>query len=268
MTNFVTNLAQEIIENFGTIEVTAPKPTNSGDATPAQQGSGPTNTPTTATGNIANTSIDISNNDLAHSCDFATTLQKNNALKRFLRATAEQIRNGIRALLRYLGLGDGTGTVSWIIGKLKWLAAEIKYIQKKIVQPILDFQKVVIAYTQKVSAMIAWIKSLPAQILALLKNCLSQLVNLLSSVFSDILETDTGSSSELIAAAQSVANSTASLVQSTVQAVAGTAALPAAVISTVLSSPSQTTLNQANTTIATFNSTYVSPAPSINHSAP
>jgi hypothetical protein len=227
-----------------------------------------TTTPTTATGSVAGTSIDVSNNDLAHACDFATTLQKNNALKRFLRATAAQIRDGIRALLRFLGLGDGSGTVSWIISKLKWLAAEIRYIQYTIIKPIQDFEQVVIAYTQKVAAMISWILSLPSQILALLKDCLSQLQKLVSSIFSDILETDQNPYSEVIAAAKDVASASQSLVQSTVQAAAGAAALPTAVISTALSTPSQSTLAQANTTIANFTASYVSSTPSIQNSTP
>ena len=73
------NLAPVIAE----IEVTAPAPNNSGD------GQVSTTLPTTATGIIANTSIDVSNNDLSHSCDFALTLQKNNALKYSLRECLE-----------------------------------------------------------------------------------------------------------------------------------------------------------------------------------
>lgn len=252
------NLAPVIAE----IEVTAPAPNNSGD------GQVSTTLPTTATGIIANTSIDVSNNDLSHSCDFALTLQKNNALKRYLRSAADEARQAVRAILQYLGFSDETGLISIAVSKLKWLAASLRYIQQNIIKPIQDFENYVIAYAQKIASMITWIKSLPAQILGFLKGCLASLQQLVGSIFSDILQSDTSADSNLLSALKETTSAASSLLSSTIQTVATAQALPTAVVSTILSTPSQSTLNQANTTISNFVSSYTSPSPSINKSSP
>ena len=67
---------------------------------------------------------------------------------------------------------------------------------------------------------------------------------------------------------RAVSSAASSLVTSTLQTVATAQALPTVVVSTLLSTPSQSTLNQANTTISNFVSSYTSPSPSINKSSP
>ena len=59
-------------------------------------------------------------------------------------------------------------------------------IQKEIIQPIIDFEKYVLAYITKLRAMIAWILSLPARLLAILQDCLQRLLKLIANIFSDI----------------------------------------------------------------------------------
>jgi hypothetical protein len=220
--------------------------------------------PSTFTGTLVNgTSIDNTNKQLAHVCDFVSELQKNIALKKFLKAVANQIREGIRAVMRFLGLSDATGQYSWLIDKLKSIARELKRIQKEIIQPIIDFEKYVLAYITKLRALIQWILSLPARFLAMLRDCLSRLLKLIANVFSDFfaeLTEGAGSSelTELVSAAKEVATEAYNTVNLTSQAVAGAVAIPVAATAGLLVPVSQAELNAANTTIANYTSSHPS----------
>ena len=147
---------------------------------------GPT-TPVTATGNMANTTIDILNHNIAHACDFVLDLKKSVGLKKFIKAIAQAVRQGIRYIQKLLGLSDASGSFSTIINKLKAIAEEIRYIQKTYIQPIIDFEKYVLAVIVKIRAIVQWILSLPARILQLLYTCLTNLLKALSSIFTDAL---------------------------------------------------------------------------------
>jgi hypothetical protein len=164
------------------VENPAPKVVHSGDGpTP-----GAPQQPGLALSQVANTSVGFANDNLAHVCDFVTDIQKNIEFKRYAKAVAKQIRDAIREVLRLLGISDKTGEASWLANTLKTIAREIKRINKEILQPILDFEKYVVAYIAKLRAIITWILSLPAKFLALLQDCLARLVKLIGSVFSDI----------------------------------------------------------------------------------
>jgi hypothetical protein len=69
-----------------------------------------------ARGIVDGTSVGKTNSQLAHVCDFVLEMQKNLKLKEFLRAVADKIREGIRAVMRLLGL-EPTGQYSWLIDK-------------------------------------------------------------------------------------------------------------------------------------------------------
>lgn len=220
--------------------------------------------PSTFTGTLVNgTSIDNTNKQLAHVCDFVSELQKNIALKKFLKAVANQIREGIRAIMRLLGLSDATGQYSWLIDKLKSIARELRRIQKEIIQPIIDFEKYVLAYITKLRAIIQWILGLPARFLALLRDCLARLLKLIANVFSDFFAelSDSGGSSELtelVSAAKEVATEAFNTVSLTSQAVAGAVAIPVAATAGLLIPVSQADLTAANNTIATYTSSFAS----------
>ena len=155
---------------------------NSGDA--LQPG-----LPTTwgiAISQVANTAVDFANNDLAHVCDFSAELIKNNQLKSFLNAQANTIRDAIRAVMRLLGLSDGTGQFQWIKDSLQSIQRGLKYINENVLQPILDFEQIVVGYIAKLQQIIAYILKLPAKLLALLGDCLQKLYALVANAFSDI----------------------------------------------------------------------------------
>ncbi len=232
-------------------------------------------TPPLARGIVANTAISQANDRLSHVCDFVSEMQKNIELKKFIKAVANKIREGIRAIMRALGLTDATGQYSWLIDKLKSFARELKRIQKEIIQPIIDFEKYVLGYITKVRAMIQWILSLPQRFITLLKECLDRLLSLAGSIFSDFFEELSPGGvgqdvKDLISAAKDVANETASTIKLVSVAAAGAVAIPAAATAGLLLPVSQSDLNEANKTITAYISTTPStiPQPEQNKSVP
>lgn len=145
--------------------------------------------PTTAIwsmGIIGNTSIDVTNNKLVHSCDFANDLKKNIGLKKFLKAIAKWIREGIRSIMRLLGFSDPSGSFSEVINMLKSVAEYINYINEEFIQPIIEFEKYVLAVLVKIRAIIQWILSLPKKFLEMLRDCLGNLLSVLGDIFSEV----------------------------------------------------------------------------------
>jgi len=210
-------------------------PIDSGNAATSGQ---PT-TPGTAAGSLVNTTLDRMNNSLAHVCDFSLEIQKNNALKKFLVAQAKAIRDGIRAVMRALGLSDATGQYQWLFDKLRAATRELKWIQKNVIQPIIDFEKYVIEYIQKIQQIIAWILTLPARLLALLQDCLQKLYKLLANLFTavaaDLVEGGDGKTgfSDVVKAAKETVGTTLQTVKQASTAVAGAMAVQTAALSTV-----------------------------------
>lgn len=149
-------------------------------------GTGQPSTPALALGQVANTAISFTNSTLSHNCDFATDLIKDNVLKRFLNAQANNIREAIRAVMRALGFSDATGIAQWLKSKLIAITRALKYIQKNVIQPILDFEAIVIEYVKKIQEIIAYILSLPARLLAILQDCLKKLYESVANVLTDI----------------------------------------------------------------------------------
>jgi ubiquinone biosynthesis protein UbiJ len=136
---------------------------------------------------VANTFIDVANHNLAHSCDFISELQHNTKLKQWINSNANTIREGIRAVLKALGFSDATGHFSWLKDALQTLTRALKYIQKNVIKPILDFEKYVVQYIAKLTAIIAWIASLPSRLAALLADCTLRLTKLVGSIFTDFV---------------------------------------------------------------------------------
>jgi hypothetical protein len=154
--------------------------------------------PNLARGSVIDTTLNLMNNNLAHVCDFTLELKKNNALKSFINSTLQTVRDAINDVLSALGL-DPTGTMSEAVQFLKSITRTLQFIQREIIQPIIDFEAVVISYIQQLQNIIYFIKSLPTKILALLRDCLNKIQSLIASVFSDVVSGVTNN--ELIAAA-------------------------------------------------------------------
>lgn len=214
-----------------------------------------------ARGIVANTTIGVANDNLAHVCDFVSEMQKNINLKKYTKALAKQIREAIRYIMKSLGLTDSTGEASWLANTLKSMAREIIRIQKEILQPILDFEKYVMAYVTKLRAIVAWILSLPVKFLAMLQDCLSKLIKLIANIFSDIgsglSEGFTEGDSDyrqIIDEAKNVASAAQATVNSTIAIVGGAVSIAAAATVGLVVPTSQSDVDAANKLIANYES--------------
>jgi hypothetical protein len=215
-------------------------------------------------GIVVGTSVGKTNSQLAHVCDFVLEMQKNIQLKEFLKAVANTIREGIRAIMRLLGL-EPTGQYSWLIDKIKTYARELKRIRDEIIQPIIIFERYVLAYITKLRAIVQWILGLPARFIALLKDCLTRLLKLIGSVFSDFFkELSPGGSSggigELVSAAKELTNEAYKTVNLAGQAAVGAVEIGEAATAGLLIPVSQADLDGAANTIIN----YTGSMPSIN----
>jgi hypothetical protein len=237
------------------VESPAPAPVHSGDG--ASKGN--PQQPGIARSQVANTSVGYANDHLSHVCDFVSEMQKNINLKKYTKAIAKQIRDAIRAVLKALGLTDATGEASWLANSLKAIAREVNYINKQILQPILDFQKYVVAYIAKLRAIIAWILSLPAKFLAMLQDCLARLIKLIGAIFTDIgaglsdgFSEGDGNYDEIIKEAKALATAAGNTVKLTAAAAVGAVNIVGASTVGLLVPASQAELDAANATIAAY----------------
>jgi hypothetical protein len=239
----------------------APECVRTGDAPVSGE---PSNTPSVALGKIDNTCIDISNKKRSHVCDFISEMQKNQALNDYTKAIGAAIRESIKKIMKLLGLTDRTGKFSYIISKLRAFAAELRRINREIIQPIIDFEKYVLAYITKLRALIQWLLSLPAALLKLLADCLARLLKLIRNVFSDIISEATsglggddgeGGFSELVAAAKDAVKATGETISKVSEAAVLAAEIPIAATAGLIVPVSQAELNAANTTIQQYTST-------------
>jgi len=221
---------------------------------------GKPNTPRLSQGVVTGTGVEDSNKKVEHVCDFISEMQKNINLKKYTKAIANQIREAIRAIMRALGVSDATGQYSWLIDKLKSFAREAKRIQKEIIQPIIDFEKYVLAYIAKLRAMIAYILSLPARLLAMLQDCLQKFLKLIANIFSDIGAgfsdgLSDSSFQEVIDAAKEAAGAAVDTVKAASTAAAGVAIITTSATAGLLIPANAAELEQANATIAAFEKT-------------
>ena len=237
------------------VESPAPAPVHSGDG-PAK---GNPQQPGIARSQIANTSVGYANDHLSHVCDFVSEMQKNINLKKYTKALAKTIRDALRYVMRTLGLTDATGETSWLANTLKTIAREVNRINKEILQPILDFEKYVLAYVAKLRAIIAWILSLPAKFLALLQDCLARLLKLIGAIFKDIgaglsegFSEGDGNYDEIIKEAKAAATAASNTVKLTIAAAAGAVNIAGAATVGLLVPTSQAELDAANATIAAY----------------
>lgn len=208
-------------------------------------------------GIVQGTMVNKNNNDLAHVCDFISEMQKNINLKQYTKALANQIREAIRWVMKALGFSDATGQYSWILNTLKAYARELRRIQKEIIQPIVDFEKYVLAYIVKVRAMITWLLSLPERFLAVLKDCLDRMLKLIAQVMLDTISgfKEGGSQSEVsevITAAKEVVNETYNTINKASVAVGGAQVIINTATTGLLIPTSEAELESANTYINSY----------------
>jgi hypothetical protein len=216
-------------------------------------------TPSVSRGIIDGTIIGETNKRIEHGCDWILNMNKDIALKKFIKAVARWIRDGIRKILRVLGLTDPTGTTSTTIAKLKKIAEEIRYFKKEYIDPIIEFEKYVLAVLVKIRALIQWILSLPARLLALLQQCLANLIKYLAEIFKDALaeaasDSPLGEIRDVIAAAKDVIKASVEVIEATATVVALAGGIVASATVGLIVPVSATDITNADATIANFNS--------------
>jgi hypothetical protein len=138
-----------------------------------------------ARGILANTGIQQANSKLAHMCDFSQDVRRSALLKKYLKAIANSIRQGIRAVMKFLGLSDSSGVFSQTINYLKNKLQEVNNFLKNYIKKIKDFLTFVTTFITLVAAIIQWILNLPANIKALLIDCLKKLTKAIAGVLVD-----------------------------------------------------------------------------------
>lgn len=208
-------------------------------------------------GVIEGTMVNKNNKDLAHVCDFVSEMQKNINLKQYTKALANQIREAIRWVMKALGFSDATGQFSWILNTLKAYARELRRIQKEIIQPIIDFEKYVIAYLAKIRAMIQWLLNLPERFLTMLKDCLDRMLKLIAYVLKDTISglfegEEDSNTSEIFSAAKDAVNETYNTINQAGIAVGGAQVILNVATTGLLVPVSESELASANTYINSY----------------
>jgi hypothetical protein len=226
-----------------------------------------TTTPSISKGIVDGTMIAKLNNDLVHVCDFAMEMKKNGALKRFLIAQFAEIQKGIRAVLRYLGVSDVSGTFSSTATWLKGLANEILDFKRRVLDPILEFEKEVIGFVTWAYAMIAYIKSLPARLYALLESCLLKILNAVASILTDAFATVPNPFTEVAQAVKEVTAAVAVTAKEVV-VIAATGRAAVQLTGQLLPSDVQSTISKTQGTASTANTSLSNASTKNNQSVP
>lgn len=207
-------------------------------------------------------SINNTNNKLTHACDFAISMEKQELLNKYKRSIVDWIRQLIVKIQNLLDF-EPSGQFSALINKLKGIAEYIAYVNREIIQPIIEFTQFVLAVVVKIRAIIQWILSLPAKFLALVKECLGKLLAQIGSLFFDewagtaispLPASDAGKDfSELASAAKGVYDQTASLLNNTAVATGAVIGIAASLTIGLVEPVSEEELQNADATILAFN---------------
>jgi methyl-accepting chemotaxis protein len=255
------------------VENNPPKPKLQGDS----RIKGSPTTPRAARGVMKDTTIDRMSNRLAHHCDFGINLSRRIGLKKYIKAMMTAIREGIRAIKRFLGLGDPSGVISTIINKVKAIVQEIKYYVNTYIKPIAKFLIKVIKFIRFIKTVIAWILGLPARFLKYLRQCLTALMSAIGKIFMDTLFESEGDSTigkdiqdimkdakeivstvsttinlanQTVAEVQSLGNLTSSRLDRSTRSVSGAGTLTESQNTLTQMATSETANNASNTIIA------------------
>ena len=165
--------------------------------------------------------------------------------------------------MRALGMSDPTGSLSTQVNQAKSFAEELNRIKKEYLDPVIEFQKYVLAYLVKIRAMVTWILSLPARILKLLQTCVSKLLKSLANAFTDGLKeaaaevplSEAKGTSEItntIKETQSTIKAAQDVVKTATKIVAGTAAIAVSATAGLVTPTSAADLKNANSIIKNY----------------
>jgi hypothetical protein len=180
-----------------------------------------------ARGIVDNTGIAISNKNIVHVCDTTLYIRRNVDLGKIATMVTKTIRDAIQQLMEFLGISPGSSS---LVESLKWIKRKIEDITEFLndVQAAINTFVIVV---REIRDVIAYILSLPAQLVSYFAKCLAEATKELAKQFGDIFNQSGGGVGldDIVDETKSLIKSTETLVATTV-ATAGFAAtaLPSA----------------------------------------
>lgn len=156
-------------------ELQNPPQTANANATAPNTNDAPTSgnptTPALSRGEVANTSISVSNSNLAHVCDITGSMKYNIAwISLQVKQLIESIRQAIQSLWEGVSsspFGDG---VSATVTAIKSMVKQIQ----KLIDKAKEAQAAIAGYVQQLQQLLIYIATIPARIAQFLKDCISE----------------------------------------------------------------------------------------------
>jgi hypothetical protein len=131
--------------------------------------------PPSAIGNIERTPIAVTNRQRSHVCDISQEVIRSNSLIRArFGVIIENIRKGLRAAIKALGLSERSGEIAKVIQMAKTIAREIKKI-REIIEEVAEVFRLIEQIAIQLRAMLDYILSLPERIRRFLVECINRL---------------------------------------------------------------------------------------------
>jgi hypothetical protein len=130
-------------------------------------------TPAIARGQVANTSIQTTNDLKTHACDIRPYIDmKVASAKQFVKLIVSTIRKGIVAALRAIGISPGASALGSFLNDVRRALKSINNFLTKIVGAIAD----VVEAVRRIRAIIDYILNLPERLRRFFVDCLNQLI--------------------------------------------------------------------------------------------
>jgi hypothetical protein len=214
----------------------------------------PSNVPINASGNAtaAQTGIKKSNETVSHACDSSSYVGiAIGQVGAFAGKIVQQIRDAIKAIMEYFGFNPSSAGIS---SQLKKIAQYIKD-KTKFIKDIANYINDFITYVNAVKELLAYILSLPAQLLSFFADCVATLKKQLVAGFQSALtDTDTPGDSTIKDLQNGIKDVQSSIGQFTtaVASVVTTATSAAASLTTLNTTPTSNAQAQAAATQQVF----------------
>jgi len=215
---------------------------------------GSTNISTYATGNgaTANTGLKKSNQSLSHACDSSSyvglAISQAGA---FGGKVVQAIRDAIKAILKFFGVNPSGSAIT---NQLKKLAEDIQDATK-FIKDMTDEITKFISYVNAIKQLLAYILSLPAQLLGYFKDCVVLLKKQLVSGFQSALDnTPDPSQANIDDLKNAISDVQSSISQFTTSVATLTATATQATLSLV--TPGQTTIANTQQQLAATQAVY------------
>ena len=145
-------------------------------------------TPALGRETMSNTVIEMANQQRSVACDFALGVKMIcDGAKLLITQIAESVRNGLKALLQALGIAPSAAGAMNIIKSLRAFIDDLTETVKVINEGVVK----VLGYIKQLTEIIAYILSLPDEVMRLFMKCLNDAKSQLQTNFLDAVSSDT-----------------------------------------------------------------------------